>query len=368
MTEYEVHPAADLFPMMSDAEIEALGEDMLEHGQREDIILFHGMVLDGRNRYRACLLKGINPRFHEERPADPYAFVASANLHRRHLDASQRAMVAAKLATMKQGARTDLASSRREVGTAPWIAEAMSDADAAAAMKVGERSVERAKTVRREAVPEIVHAVEQGEVSVSAAAEFAKQPKEDQTKQITAAGSPAAAVKASAAVKAKTKNAKTGSNAKKRRKTDLHVLDAADRAEESAAAKQATLAPQKLADAVKQLGNVDAKAAALWMSDDERAGLMAEIIRVADEKVIEIATVGGAKLGRLAPPSKRFEALDFLRKAISRIDAELSSQAAQVPVREGDDRADVAPLHANSDDGDRRRWDDDDPRWMEVRP
>ena len=61
--EYEFHPAANLFPMMTAAELDALGDDMLEHGQRESIVLYMGTILDGRNRYRACILKGINPRF-----------------------------------------------------------------------------------------------------------------------------------------------------------------------------------------------------------------------------------------------------------------------------------------------------------------
>jgi hypothetical protein len=71
MDEYEVHPAADLFPMMSDAELDVLGEDMLQNAQRKEIVLYKGKILDGRNRYRACLLKGINPKFREELPADP---------------------------------------------------------------------------------------------------------------------------------------------------------------------------------------------------------------------------------------------------------------------------------------------------------
>ena len=95
---YDFHPAADLFPMMSDEELDALGEDMLQHAQREAIIIYRGQILDGRNRYLACLAKGIEPKFREERPADPYAFVATVNLHRRHLDTSQRAMIAARLA------------------------------------------------------------------------------------------------------------------------------------------------------------------------------------------------------------------------------------------------------------------------------
>ena len=61
--EYEFHPAANLFPLMTTEELNALGEDMLEHGQRESIVLYKGMILDGRNRYRAAILKGINPRF-----------------------------------------------------------------------------------------------------------------------------------------------------------------------------------------------------------------------------------------------------------------------------------------------------------------
>jgi hypothetical protein len=39
------HPLADLFPLMSDEEVNDLGEDMLIHGQRKRIMLFEGMIL-----------------------------------------------------------------------------------------------------------------------------------------------------------------------------------------------------------------------------------------------------------------------------------------------------------------------------------
>lgn len=106
-------------------------------------------------------------------------------------------------------------------------------------------------------------------------------------------------------------------------------IKAADRAEQTSAAKQTSLVPQTLAEAVKQLAEVDAVEAVRWMTTDERSALMAEIMRVADKKVIDIATVGGAMFGKLAPVNVRFEALEFLRKAIAKIDGELSKQAAE---------------------------------------
>ena len=179
------HPAADLFPMMSDEELDALGEDMLEHGQREDIVLYKGKILDGRNRYVACQLNGIEPRCREELPADPYAFVASANLHRRHLDASQRAMIAAKLATLGDGERKAASPKGEAVRT---------QQEAATMLDVGKRSVERARIVQVQGAPELVEAVEKGLVSVSVAAEFAQAaPPLMQAALISQAGSAAAA-------------------------------------------------------------------------------------------------------------------------------------------------------------------------------
>jgi hypothetical protein len=212
--EYEFHPAADLFPMMTDEELSALGDDMLEHGQREPIILYRGQILDGRNRYRACILKGIEPKFMEERPADPYSFVATANLFRRHLDESQRAMIAVKLANMREGRPAETASQ-----------DAVSQSKAASLLHVSRPSVQRAQIVQDHGVPDLVTAVEKGAVKVKPAAEFAKAvPPLDQARLIAEHGSPAAAVKAT--VKAKADRA-----AKKKPRKVPDPKPAADRAE-----------------------------------------------------------------------------------------------------------------------------------------
>jgi len=48
------------------------------------------MILDGRNRYRACLDAGVEPTFRPFCGDDPAAYVISANIHRRHLTAEQK--------------------------------------------------------------------------------------------------------------------------------------------------------------------------------------------------------------------------------------------------------------------------------------
>lgn len=59
------HPASLLFPMMSDSELNELAEDIKKSGQIEPVVLYHGEVLDGRNRLKACELAGLEPKFTE---------------------------------------------------------------------------------------------------------------------------------------------------------------------------------------------------------------------------------------------------------------------------------------------------------------
>ena len=99
--EWEVHPAADLFPMIGDDDLQRLADDIADHGLREAIVTWDGQVLDGRNRLRACLLRGTTPRFRALTSCgSPVGYVISLNLHRRHLSATQRAFMAEKALPM----------------------------------------------------------------------------------------------------------------------------------------------------------------------------------------------------------------------------------------------------------------------------
>ena len=96
----KIHPLAEIFPELSAAEFDKLKSSIDEHGQRETIVLLGDEILDGRNRYKACIELGRNPQFRNFAPArdgNPIQFVADRNLTRRHLTPSQRAGIAKKI-------------------------------------------------------------------------------------------------------------------------------------------------------------------------------------------------------------------------------------------------------------------------------
>ncbi len=99
--DYDFHPLAETFPMISGEELRELADDIQRHGLREQIVLFEGMILDGRNRYRACKLNkfALTQANFKTLPAgvDPQAYVVSVNVRRRHLTAEQKREVIAKL-------------------------------------------------------------------------------------------------------------------------------------------------------------------------------------------------------------------------------------------------------------------------------
>ncbi len=101
----EFHPLADLFPLMAEdsEEFLALVEDIRRYGQVDRIVLYEGKVLDGRNRFRATLIAGKEPKFRPVSYTEGWprekaaAFVWSKNWPRRHLSREQRDEVIRKL-------------------------------------------------------------------------------------------------------------------------------------------------------------------------------------------------------------------------------------------------------------------------------
>ena len=198
------HPAAECFPLMNDAELEALAADIGANGCRVPVSISDDLLLDGRNRALACERAGV-PVPWETVPAvgawDASLIVTSLNLQRRHMDESQRAMAAAKLANLGAGrpaaAGTDEPAAeadettdsgkgrlvRPNGETAPIgaVSEgapigAVSQKAAAELMKVSRRSTQRAAAIKND--PDLAPAVERGQVTVADAYQVRDEPAE----------------------------------------------------------------------------------------------------------------------------------------------------------------------------------------------
>lgn len=191
--DFEFHPIANLFPLLEGDEYRRFADDITLHGLLDPVWLYEGKILDGRNRYRVCRDRGIElvvKSFTTEFPGeDPVAFVLSRNLHRRHLNESQRAMVAADLATLLDGQRPPNnghggsrvpAGTRDNCGSKSEDSGAVTAQTAADALDVSRRSVMRAKKVQKDGAPEVVEAVKDGTVTVGDAEAVVQLPKEEQ--------------------------------------------------------------------------------------------------------------------------------------------------------------------------------------------
>ena len=154
------HEIADLFPLMDGVEFQLLCEDIKKEGLNHSVILLNNEILDGRNRYRACVEVGIEPRYEEFKGDDPLAFVLSENLHRRHLTASQRAALAAEVANM-----TKQDTLKQNVDDQNWSTDKMSNEDASNLFQVAKGYVIEAKAIRTNE-PEKFEELKKGEKTI----------------------------------------------------------------------------------------------------------------------------------------------------------------------------------------------------------
>ena len=176
---YPPHPAAQAFPLMTGEAYERHREDVRDNGIRIPIMLAkheaQWMILDGRNRQRACDETGRKPRYEyfEGDLAAAVRYAVSVNMARRHLNETQRSLAAKRLASLGWGGDR----SKAPIG-------ALTQADAAELMNVSERSVDRAGVVLEHGIPELIEEADKGEIAVSRAAEIAKLSDEQQRDEL----------------------------------------------------------------------------------------------------------------------------------------------------------------------------------------
>ena len=157
----EQHPLSAIFPAMTAADFAQLRADIAANGLRQPIIIYDGQVLDGWHRYRACSETGTEILAEAFTGDDRAAqdFVLSANLARRHLTTSDRAIIAAKLATLGRGEKKSQMTPLRP----------LTIGEAAERVRVSAGSVTRARKVLARGTPELIERVESNDLSISAA-------------------------------------------------------------------------------------------------------------------------------------------------------------------------------------------------------
>ena len=183
------HPIADVWPMMDEDKLKELAEDIAKNGQLVPVWLYEGKILDGRNRWAACKIAGVEPKTKEYTGDEPTAFAVSLNDRRRHMNKGQLAAVAAELEPFfaKDAAARRKATEGRPrkdheklvANLPPVLPEPKARQEAAKSVGVGDRYVQDAKKVKTEA-PEVFERLKAGKITMQdAKREVAKKPTDD---------------------------------------------------------------------------------------------------------------------------------------------------------------------------------------------
>ncbi len=193
MNKLQFHEIANLYPLMSEAELQTFAADIKVQGLLQAIELYEGKILDGRNRYKACLLAGVEPTVIKVDPKDPCAYVWSRNGARRHLTTSQKAMVAARMREYheaeakkrmsagggdKKSPKAKQKSGQETFPTPIFETKKPLQArdEAGAVVGVSGRTVEKATHVLEKGIPGLVALVDSGAVDVTKAVTVAQLP------------------------------------------------------------------------------------------------------------------------------------------------------------------------------------------------
>jgi hypothetical protein len=165
----QIHPCADIWPLMTDAQLDELAADIAANGQILPIMTLDGMILDGRNRWLACERAGVEPWLQAVETDDPDAVAWSLNEHRRHASESVRGLAARRRETLGHGgARRGIQDANLHLGRA----------EIARRFGVSPRTVANAATVIDHGDQALIDAVESDDVAVSLAAKAVRHMKE----------------------------------------------------------------------------------------------------------------------------------------------------------------------------------------------
>ena len=203
---YERHPLSALF-----APFDLKGRDFLDlaadiqiRGLEQEIVLFQGMILDGWNRYQASLKADVKPRFVEYDGDDPWGYVASLNIFRRHWSPADKAALYLRKLEMDQDQDQVLQTGHPSLPDPQAYNIVHSSATAPECLKLNTPSVRhiakelgvsqgtasKIATVAQSAAPEVRQAVKNKTLPLATAAEISKLPVKEQSAAVNAPRAP----------------------------------------------------------------------------------------------------------------------------------------------------------------------------------
>ena len=192
MTTYNYHPIANVFPMMNSKDIQDLAADIKENGLKNPIVIYEGKILDGRNRYEACVSSSIDPKTTTYTGDSPAAFVVSLNLKRRQLDATQRSCVGVEiLPHLEKEAKARKLQSLKQYkdreGNNSLTVDTKGKATEQAAniVQVNPRYIQDAKKIKEES-PETFEKMKSGQIDMKKGKHVLYKEKESQRKDTSA--------------------------------------------------------------------------------------------------------------------------------------------------------------------------------------
>ena len=174
----EFHEIAKPIPMMNPEELGRLKDDIKANGLLEPIVLYEGKILDGRNRYLACIEVGIEPRYINYEGDTPTQYVVS-KINRRNLNAGQLAFIALEFKPMleKEARKRQLSGLKQFESVRALVHEreaGRADTKTGELFGIGGRYVSYAEEVKEKA-PELVPQVLSGEMPLTKAIQKIKR-------------------------------------------------------------------------------------------------------------------------------------------------------------------------------------------------
>jgi hypothetical protein len=153
----KLHKYCALLPRMVDDELQTLKADIKEHGLLEPIVLHEDAILDGRHRHRICEELEIKPDYIQFESlgynGSALDFVISKH-QRRNLTPDQKAILADKVANLKDGERQVLTHEK------VTLSEALKSTGAS------KGQVGKLRRIKKDN-PKIIERIEAGETSIN---------------------------------------------------------------------------------------------------------------------------------------------------------------------------------------------------------